>query len=52
MDKFVPEEKLSKKARRELNKKRRQTWGVSPVTRRPKNSKAYDRAKERRRPAD
>ena len=50
MEKFVPYEKLSKKKKRELDAKRRKTWGdVSPVTRRPKNPKAYDRKKARRR---
>ena len=50
MEKFEPYEKLSKKKKRELDAKRRKTWGdVSPVTRRPKNPKAYDRKKARRR---
>ena len=30
--KFVPYEKLSKKARRELDKQKRKMWDVSPVT--------------------
>lgn len=47
--KFVPYEKLSKKKRRELSRKRRRTWsGISPVTRRPDNPKAYNRQKARR----
>ena len=49
VDKYVPFEKLSKKQQRELNKKRRGTWGdLNPVTRKPKNPKAYDRKKARR----
>ena len=45
--KFVPEDKLSKKAKKELNKRRRQTWGeMSPVTRKPMNSRAYKRSKK------
>ncbi len=49
MDRFVPFEKLSKKKKRELNTKRRSTWGnVNPVTRKPKNPKAYDRKKARK----
>ena len=49
MDKYVPFGKLSKKKKRELNAKRRGTWGdISPVTRRPKNPKAYDRKKARK----
>lgn len=44
--KFVPEDKMSKKAKKELNKRRRQTWGeLSPVTRKPMNSRAYKRSK-------
>ena len=46
MSKFVPYEKMSKKQKREQDALRRQTWGeMSPVTRRPENSKAYDRRK-------
>jgi hypothetical protein len=45
MDKFIPYEKLSKKQRREHDKKRRVTWGFSPVTRNAQNPKAYNRQK-------
>ena len=46
MEKFVPFEKLSQKKQRELNAKRRGTWdGISPVTRKAKNVKAYNRKK-------
>lgn len=46
MEKFVPYEKLSKKKRRELDAARRGSWGgVSPITRKPQNSKAYNRRK-------
>ena len=46
MEKFVSYEKLSKKKKRELNAKRRNTWsGVNPVTRKPANPKAYNRQK-------
>ena len=48
MEKFVPYEKLSKKKKKELNAKRRKTWDISPVTRRPPNPKAYDRRKAQR----
>lgn len=49
MEKFVPYEKLSKKARRALDEKRRGSWGgLSPVTRRPDNPKAYKRSKAKR----
>ena len=46
MQKFVPYEKLSKKAKRELDRKKRGTWGgLNPVTRMPPNPRAYDRRK-------
>ena len=44
MEKFVPYEKLSKKEQQKINKARRGTWGdLNPVTRKPMNSKAYNR---------
>lgn len=44
MTKFTPYEKLSKKEKRKINQARRNTWGnMSPVTRMPENSKAYNR---------
>ena len=44
MEKFIPYEKLSKKEKRKLDQARRQTWGeLNPVTRKPVNSKAYNR---------
>lgn len=49
MEKYIPYEKLSKKKQRELNKKRRSTWGgLSPVTRNTANPKAYNRQKARK----
>ena len=49
MEKFIPYEKLSKKKKRELNAKKRSTWGsLNPVTRTPANSRAYNRQKARR----
>ncbi len=49
MEKFIAYEKLSKKKKRELDAKRRGSWGgVNPVTRKPANSKAYNRAKARK----
>lgn len=48
MKKFVPREKLSKKARRELDAKARAVWPINPVTRCPSSSKAYDRNKARK----
>ena len=50
MKKFVPAEKLSKKAKKQLAKRKRVTWGeVNPVTRKPANPKAYNRKKLRSR---
>lgn len=40
---------MSKKMQREYYKKQRKSWGgISPVTRRPENPKAYDRAKAKK----
>ena len=48
MEKFIPYEKLSKKEKRKLDRAKRQTWGeLNPVTRKPENSKAYNRNKAR-----
>ena len=48
MERFIPYEKLSKKEKRKLDQARRQTWGeLNPVTRKPTNSKAYNRSKSR-----
>ena len=48
MEKFIPYEKLSRKEKRKLDSARRGTWGsINPVTRKPQNSKAYNRSKAR-----
>lgn len=48
MEKFIPYEKLSKKEKRKRNTAVRSTWGVlNPVTRKPQNSKAYNRSNAR-----
>ena len=48
MEKFVPYDKLSKKKKKELDKARRGSWyGINPVTRKPENSRAYNRRKAR-----
>ena len=53
MEKFTPFDKLSKKKQRELNQRKRGTWGgLSPVTRRPPNPKAYNRSTAQRRRYD
>lgn len=44
MEKFTPYEKLSKKEKKKVDQKKRRTWGdINPVTRKPKNSRAYSR---------
>ena len=49
MDKLIPYEKLSKKEKQKRSALRRGTWGaLNPVTRKPENSKAYDRRKARK----
>ena len=48
MDNFIPYEKLSKKEKRKVDAAKRNTWGnLNPVTRKPQNSKAYNRNKSR-----
>lgn len=48
MEKYIPYEKLSKKQKRQLDAQKRGSWGgINPVTRKPKNSKAYNRSKAR-----
>ncbi len=46
MARFIPYRKLHKKKRQELDRQKRGSWnGVDPVTRRPEDSKAYNRSK-------
>ncbi len=46
MEKYIPYEKRSKKEKRKLDAAMRSTWGsLNPVTRKPENSKAYNRRK-------
>ena len=46
MKQLIPYEKLSKKEKRKADLAKRQTWGeLNPVTRKPENSKAYNRKK-------
>ena len=48
MEKFIPYKKLSKKEKRKMDLAKRQNWGeLNPVTRKPENSKAYNRNKAR-----
>ena len=45
MARFVPKEKMSKKARKEINRRRRVTWEFSPVTKTVGSKKVYNRKK-------
>ncbi len=46
MRKFIPEEKMSKKARKALNDQRRTLWDVPPVTKTVESKKRYDRKRK------
>ena len=46
MARFVPKDKLSKKARKELNRQKRVTWEFSPVTKTVESKKIYSRKKK------
>ncbi len=49
MEKFIPYEKLSKKARAEKNKQRRKSWGeLNPITRKSESKKLYSRKRTER----
>ena len=41
--KFISQDKMSKKARKELNKQKRVTWEHSPVTKIVESKKRYNR---------
>lgn len=48
-DKFVSRDKMSKKDRKELDSKKRNTWGnTNPVTKVQSNKKAYDRKRDKK----
>lgn len=49
MKNYIPYNKLSPKQRRAVDSRARVFWQISPVTRKPKNPKAYNRAKTRQR---
>ncbi len=46
MRKFVPREKLGKKARKQLNSEQRATWAFSPVTKKVESKKLYNRKRK------
>ena len=45
MNRFIPREKLGKKARKRLDSERRAAWSFSPVTRKIESKKLYNRRK-------
>ena len=47
MNRFVPREKMGKKARRALDAKQRRTWPFPPVTKMVESQKKYRRNKEK-----
>ena len=52
MEKFIPLNKMSKKKQQEIHSLSRKNWGgISPVTRKEKNPRAYNRAAEKRKGA-
>ena len=46
MKKFIPREKLGKKARKRLDSGKRAAWSFSPVTRKIESGKLYNRRKK------
>ncbi len=46
MSKFIPREKMGKKARKELDRQRRTLWQFSPVTKKMESKKRYNRKKK------
>ncbi|MBQ9010075.1 MAG: hypothetical protein IJ088_12220 [Clostridia bacterium] len=48
MARFIPKEKLSRKAQKELNRQRRVTWDFSPVTKAVDSRKRYNRKRNAR----
>lgn len=45
MAKFISREKLSKKARKELNNQKRTVWAFSPTTKKVESKNLYNRKK-------
>ena len=45
MENYIPYEKLSKKKEREMDLKDRNSWFINPLTRKPDDSKAYNKRK-------
>ncbi|MBE5774902.1 MAG: hypothetical protein E7337_13380 [Clostridiales bacterium] len=48
MDRFIPREKMGKKARKKLDTQKRVTWSFSPTTKRVESRKRYNRKNHER----
>ena len=46
MSKYIPREKLSKKARKQLDSEQRTTWAFSPVSKKVESKKSYNRKRK------
>ena len=46
MRRFIPKEKLGKKARKRLDSQQRTTWALSPVTKKVESKKLYNRKRK------
>jgi len=46
MKRFIPREKLGKKARKQLDNEQRATWAFSPVTKKVESKKQYNRKRK------
>ena len=46
MKKFIPKEKLGKKARKQLDSEQRTIWTFSPVTKKVESKKLYNRKRK------
>lgn len=49
---MIPRNKMSRKARKEMDAGKRNTWMMNPVTRIRESGKVYDRKKLRNNPED
>jgi len=53
MKKFIPYAKLPKRIKRNIDRRKRGSWGeLNPVTRKPPNPKAYNRKKTQKKGQD
>ena len=43
MKKFIPREKMSRKAKKEIDRRARAVWGISPVSRKKEDKTKYSR---------